>query len=61
MRLFVLMSVLFAGVWLMMMLTVLGADMYPRRQIFQRTDDQAKAILIAVYVLVDASVLLWEN
>jgi len=55
------MSVLFAGVWLMMMLTVLSADMYPRRQIFQRTDDQAKAILIAVYVLVGASVLLWGD
>jgi hypothetical protein len=61
MKIFVLMSVLFAGVWLMMMLTLLSADMYPRRQVFQRHDDQAKAILIAVYILVGASVLLWSD
>ncbi len=55
------MSVLLAGVWLMMMLTLLSADMYPRRQVFQRTDDAAKAILVAVYVLVGASILLWSD
>jgi len=59
MKAFVLISTLLGGVWLMMMLTQLSADMYPRRQVFQRADDQAKAILIAVYVLVGASVLLW--
>jgi len=52
---------LLASVWLMMMLTLLSADMYPRRQVFQRTDDQAKAVLIAVYILVGASVLLWGD
>lgn len=61
MKFFVLTSVLLAGVWLMMMLTLLSADMYPRRQVFQRTDDAAKAVLIAVYILVGASVLLWSD
>jgi len=61
MKAFVLISVLLASVWLMMMLTLLSADMYPRRQVFQRTDDQAKAVLIAVYILVGASVLLWGD
>jgi hypothetical protein len=53
------MSVLFAGVWLAMMLTLLSADMYPRRQVFQRHDDQAKAVLIAAYILVGAVIFLW--
>lgn len=59
MKVFVVISVLLAGVWLMMMLALLSADMYPRRQVFQRTDDAAKAILIAVYVLAGAGFLLW--
>ena len=61
MKAFVFVTLLLAGVWLMMVLTLLSVDMYPRRQVFQRTDDAAKAILIAVYLLVGAGFLMWGD